>query len=99
MNELLTCAIMLDSLLLVICDCADRIKGSVKSGTKVLICVGRLPQSYQNKLYQKQWLCVFYTFIALEIYCIEMHVCCVEMYVFCIYSRHIPYSSMHPLVV
>jgi len=37
-NELLTYDPMLDSLLLVICDYADRIK----SGTKVLICVGRL---------------------------------------------------------
>jgi len=43
---------MLDSLLLVIFDYADRIKGSAKSGTKVLICVGRLPRSYQNKQYQ-----------------------------------------------
>jgi hypothetical protein len=41
-NELLTYAPMLDSLLLVICDYADRNKGSAKSGTKVLICVGRL---------------------------------------------------------
>jgi len=32
---------------------AARIKGSVKAGTKVFVCVARLPQSYLNELYQK----------------------------------------------
>jgi hypothetical protein len=32
---------------------ADKIKGSAKSGTKVFVCVTRLPQSYWNELYQK----------------------------------------------
>jgi len=34
-------------------DNVARIKESVKSGTKVFVCVARLPQSYWNKLYQK----------------------------------------------
>jgi hypothetical protein len=36
-----------------ISDNADRIKESVKSGTKVFVCVARLPQSYRNEPYQK----------------------------------------------
>jgi hypothetical protein len=32
-------------------DNADRIKESAKSGTKVFVCVARLPQSYQNEPY------------------------------------------------
>jgi hypothetical protein len=34
-------------------DNVDRIKESAKSGTIVFVCVARLPQSYQNELYQK----------------------------------------------
>jgi hypothetical protein len=36
-----------------ICDNANRIKESAKSGTKVFVCVARLPQSNQNEPYQK----------------------------------------------
>jgi hypothetical protein len=36
-----------------ICDNADRIRESAKSGTKLFICVARLPQSYQNETYPK----------------------------------------------
>jgi hypothetical protein len=36
-----------------VCDNADRIKGSAKSGTKMFVCVARLPQSHQKELYQK----------------------------------------------
>jgi hypothetical protein len=36
-----------------ICNNADRIKESAKSGTKVFVCVARLPQSYPNEPYQK----------------------------------------------
>jgi hypothetical protein len=36
-----------------VCDNADRIKGSVKSGTKMFVCAVRLPQSYWKDLYQK----------------------------------------------
>jgi hypothetical protein len=32
-----------------ICDNADRIKQSAKSGTKVFVCIAKLPQSYPNK--------------------------------------------------
>jgi hypothetical protein len=39
-----------------ICDNADRIKGSAKSGNKVLVCVARLPQSYRKEPYQKLWM-------------------------------------------
>jgi hypothetical protein len=34
-------------------DNADRIKESAKSGTKVFLCVARLPQYYLNEPYQK----------------------------------------------
>jgi hypothetical protein len=34
-------------------DNAGRIKESAKSGTKVFVCVARLPQSYPNEPYQK----------------------------------------------
>jgi hypothetical protein len=34
-------------------DNADRIKEIAKSGTKIFVCVARLPQSYPNKPYQK----------------------------------------------
>jgi hypothetical protein len=34
-------------------DNADRIKESPKSGSKVFVCVARLPQSYPNEPYQK----------------------------------------------
>ena len=37
-------------------DDGDRIKESAKSGTKVLVCVARLPQSYLNEPYQKLWM-------------------------------------------
>jgi hypothetical protein len=37
-------------------DNADRIKESAKSGTKVFVCVARLPQSYRNEPYQKLWM-------------------------------------------
>jgi len=33
-------------------DNADRITESAKSGTKVLFCTAKLPQSYQNQQYQ-----------------------------------------------
>jgi hypothetical protein len=33
-------------------DDGDRIKGSAKSGTKVSVCVARLPQCYPYELYQ-----------------------------------------------
>jgi hypothetical protein len=36
-------------------DNADRIKESAKSGTKVFACVARLPQSYPNEPYQKNY--------------------------------------------
>jgi hypothetical protein len=36
-----------------ICDNADRIKESAKSGTEVFVCVATLPQSYRNEWYQK----------------------------------------------
>ena len=39
-----------------ICDNADRIKESATSGTKVFVCVARLPQSYQKEPYQKLWM-------------------------------------------
>jgi hypothetical protein len=45
-----------------ICDNADRIKNSAKSGTEVFVCVAGLPQSYRNEPYQK--LDVSYIFIA-----------------------------------
>jgi hypothetical protein len=48
-------------------DKAYRIKESPKSGIKVFVCVARLPQSYQNELYQKPWMYAPYIFIALEI--------------------------------
>jgi hypothetical protein len=32
---------------------ADRIKESAKSGTKLFVCVARLPQSYPKEPYQK----------------------------------------------
>jgi hypothetical protein len=77
-----------------------------KSGAKVLICIGRLPQSYQNKWYQKQWLWVtsllhykWIYFIEMHVYCTAMYVYCTAMYVCCIYSRYISYSSICPLVV
>jgi hypothetical protein len=38
-----------------ICDNADKIKERTKSGTKVFVCVARLPQSYLNEPYQKLW--------------------------------------------
>jgi hypothetical protein len=47
-------------------DNADRIKESAKSGTKVFVCVARLPQSYQNEPCQKA-VDMSYIFIALEI--------------------------------
>jgi hypothetical protein len=34
-------------------DNADRIKDSAKVGTKVFVCVARLPQSYPNEPHQK----------------------------------------------
>jgi hypothetical protein len=34
-------------------DNSDGIKESSKSGTKVFVCVARLPRSYQNEPYQK----------------------------------------------
>jgi hypothetical protein len=34
-------------------DNADRIEESAKLGTKVFVCVARLPQSYPNERYQK----------------------------------------------
>jgi hypothetical protein len=34
-------------------DNADRIKESAKSGTKVFVCIARLPRSYLNEPYQK----------------------------------------------
>jgi hypothetical protein len=37
----------------IIHDTADRIKASVKSGTKVFVSAVRLPQSYLNESYQK----------------------------------------------
>jgi len=46
---------------------ADRITESAKSGTDVLVCAARLPQSYWNQQYQKLWLWVSYIFIVLEI--------------------------------
>jgi hypothetical protein len=33
-------------------DTADSVKESAKSGTKVFVCVARLPQSDLNELYQ-----------------------------------------------
>jgi hypothetical protein len=51
-----------------ICDNADKIKESAKSGTKVFVCIGRLPPSYQNEPYQKLWMWVSYIFIALALY-------------------------------
>jgi len=32
-----------------------------------IVCVARVPQSYQNELYQILWMWVFYIYIALEI--------------------------------
>jgi hypothetical protein len=42
-----------DSSIHTIRDNADRVKESAKSGTKVFVCVARLPQSYPNEPYQK----------------------------------------------
>jgi hypothetical protein len=59
MNELLTFAVMFNSLMVVDIKSvinADRIKESVKSGNKVSVCVARLPLSYQKKPYQKLWM-------------------------------------------
>ena len=41
-------------------DNADRIKESAKSGTKVFVCLARLPQSYPNELHQKLWMCLLH---------------------------------------
>jgi len=35
-----------------VCENADRIKDSAKSGTKVFVCVAKLLQFYQNELYK-----------------------------------------------
>jgi hypothetical protein len=35
-----------------ICDNADRIKDSLKSETKVFVCIARLPQFYRNEMYK-----------------------------------------------
>jgi hypothetical protein len=48
-------------------DNADRIKESAKSGTKVFVCVARLPQSYPNEPYKKTMDVNLLNFIALEI--------------------------------
>jgi hypothetical protein len=48
-------------------DSADRIKESAKSRTKVFVCVARLPQSYPNNAYRKNYGCESYIFIPLEI--------------------------------
>jgi hypothetical protein len=37
-------------------DNADRIKESARSGTKVFVCVARLPQSCWNEPYQQLWM-------------------------------------------
>jgi hypothetical protein len=37
-------------------DNSDRIKESAKSGTKLFVCVARLPQVYLNETYQKLWI-------------------------------------------
>jgi len=47
-----------------ICVNADRIKQITKSGNKVFVSVARLPQSYQNGLHQKLWMCL------LHFYCV-----------------------------
>jgi len=39
-----------------ICNNADRIQESAKSGTEVFLCVARLSHSYQNEPYQKLWM-------------------------------------------
>jgi hypothetical protein len=49
-----------------VCHNADRIKESAKSGTKVFVCVARLPQTYRNEPFQKLWMCVSYSFIVLD---------------------------------
>jgi hypothetical protein len=47
-------------------DNADRIKESAKSGTKVFVCVARLPQFYPNESYQKSM-----DVSLLQFYCIK----------------------------
>jgi len=37
-------------------DNADRHAESAESGTKVFVCIARLPQSYWNELYKKLWM-------------------------------------------
>jgi hypothetical protein len=66
-----------------ICDTADSIKESAKSGTKVFVCVARLSQSYLNEPYQKTMdvsLLHFYCIRNKYIYCIEMYVYYIEIY-------------------
>jgi hypothetical protein len=48
-------------------DNVDRIKVSAQSGTKVFVCITRLPQSYWNELYQQIWVGVLWIFIVLEV--------------------------------
>jgi hypothetical protein len=49
------------------CGNADRITESTKSGTDVLVCAARVPQSCWNQQYQKLWIWVSYILIVLEI--------------------------------
>ena len=48
-------------------DNADRIRESVKSGTKVFVSVAEQRQSYRNESYQQLWLGVSHIFIALGV--------------------------------
>jgi hypothetical protein len=67
-----------------ICDNADTIKESAKSGTKVFVCVAKPPQSYWNEPYQKTMdvsLLHFYCIRNKKIQCTEMYVYCIEMYI------------------
>jgi hypothetical protein len=65
-------------------------KESAKSGTKVFVCVARLPQSYENGLYQKLWMWVYYFFIALEINNVLCrNVCILYRNVYVLYLQHI----------
>jgi hypothetical protein len=64
-NELLVHAIMVDSLMVSFLKFVIRLTELQKGLSQARVT--RLPQSYPSEPYQKLWMCVSYTFIALEI--------------------------------
>jgi hypothetical protein len=79
-------------------DNADKIKEIAKSGTKVFVCVARLPQSYQNELYQKtidvsllHFYCIRNTYINI----LYGNVCILYRNVYILYIQYIYTLQVH----